>query len=565
MKTAQFGITMWVLLFCVFSISKLPAESRNGLVAWYPFAGNAQDASGNGHHGTVSGPNLVNDRFSNPSNAYNFYRTEHDYISVPDHPDLQISDALTIAIWAYRPGYYTPSSFEDLVMKGNDSYGFQYNNSTNEVLFHLTSNGWRNLNSNFVPVMQNWYHIAGTYDGAWQRVYVNGVETNSQYFTGGINTNNLPLTFGSQVASDNDWYNGILDDCCIFNRALSADEIWDLYKIGLDTSALASPQAVSISQALSNVNINWDPVTNAESYKVYSSDFPYTGFTVDESGVFGSNSWNTISQDRKFYKVSAVNAQIGIIPDLVFVEGGTFNNGVSDVTLSSFSISKYEITQSQFYHFTGETYSYGFGGGLLHPVYNVTWLKAIAYCNLLSIEEGLTPCYNLGDWGIDPHNWPLDFHTQQSYHNLVNCNWSANGYRLPTEMEWEFAARGGNLSNGYTYSGGNNASQVAWYYYNSGSYAISHQVGTKTANELGLYDLSGNIREFVWDKYGDLPEGPQTNPTGALASSTRVHRGGSFSSGLTDLTVFSRSDADPHIPYHTNGFRVCRSYIGSGR
>jgi formylglycine-generating enzyme required for sulfatase activity len=130
-------------------------------------------------------------------------------------------------------------------------------------------------------------------------------------------------------------------------------------------------------------------------------------------------------------------------------------------------------------------------------------------------------------------------------------------------MEWEFAARGGNLSNGYTYSGGNTASAVAWYYSNSGSYPISHQVGTKAANELGLHDMSGNIGEFVWDKFGDLPEGPQSNPTGALTSSIRSLRGGHFSSGLSYITVSYRSAVEPHNPYHTYGFRVCRSSPGA--
>jgi len=88
-------------------------------------------------------------------------------------------------------------------------------------------------------------------------------------------------------------------------------------------------------------------------------------------------------------------------------------------------------------------------------------------------------------------------------------------------------------------------------------------VGTKAANELGLHDMSGNAGEFVWDKYGNLPEDPQTNPTGALASSYRVHRGGHFSSGVSYITVSYRSNIDPHNAYFTAGFRVCRSYPGT--
>jgi len=561
MKTVHVSYgTLILLLFVVFSLP-IPALSRNGLVAWYPFDGNAQDASGNGHHGTVSGANLINDRFSNPNSAYNFYQIEHDYISVPDHPDLQISNAITIAIWGFRPGYYYPDGFEDLVMKGNDSYGFQYNNSTDEILFHLTSNGWRNLNSNFEPIMQNWFHIAGTYDGEWQRVYVNGIETNSQYFTGGIQTNNSPLYFGYQVAGDNAWYNGFLDDCCIYNRALSADEIWDLYKIGVNTHSLSSPQDLMISHAGGNVDLSWSPVSNADNYRVYSSDSPYEGFSIDDSGSLGINSWTSSASDsRRYYRVSAANSDPGHVPEMVPVQGGTFNNGVSDVTLSGFSIGKYEITQSQYYQITGETFNYGFGGGPNHPVYNISWLQTIAYCNLLSMDQSLSPCYALGAWGSNPYNWPNGYHLDNGYHNVVVCDWGANGYRLPTEMEWEFAARGGNLSNGYTYSGSNTPGIVAWYYQNSGSYAISHQIGTKAPNELGIYDMSGNVREFVWDKYGDLPEEPQTNPDGVETSSYRVYRNGSFSSGLQYITVTFRSNQYPNASDHTTGFRVCRSY-----
>jgi len=112
------------------------------------------------------------------------------------------------------------------------------------------------------------------------------------------------------------------------------------------------------------------------------------------------------------------------------------------------------------------------GIGDNYPVNKVSWFDAVEYCNALSRKEGLTPCYSGSD-------------------NSIRYNFNANGYRLPTETEWENAARGGNSSRGYTYAGGNNAGNVGWYEDNSNS--KTHPVEQKQANELGLYDMSGNV------------------------------------------------------------------------
>ena len=256
----------------------------------------------------------------------------------------------------------------------------------------------------------------------------------------------------------------------------------------------------------------------------------------------GVSSTATVAQTQNTTSTTKVN------DGFVFVEGGTFSMGsdngynyekpVHSVTLSSFYMCDHEVTQAEFKAVMGTNPSRHIGNN--YPVECVSWNDAIEYCNRLSLNKGLTPCYKFLD-------------------GTVICDWYANGYRLPTEAEWEYAARGGNKSLGYTYSGSNNLGFIAWYKENSNNQ--SHEVKTKLSNELGLYDMIGNVHEWCWDWYESTyySYSVDTNPHGELTGSYRVIRGGSYSTEVSYSNIFNRSGDTADGVFINLGFRVVRN------
>ncbi len=265
--------------------------------------------------------------------------------------------------------------------------------------------------------------------------------------------------------------------------------------------------------------------------------------------------------------------------EMVRVEGGSFQMGttsgfddenpVHQVTVSTFYMSRYEVTHGQYLEFLNgagvsaagrlngnevidmEDYYVAFshdgtlfsfsGSGAADsidcPVIEVTWYGAAEYANWLSAESGLTKVYTING-------------------STVTADWSANGYRMPTEAEWEYAARGGNASKGYLYAGSDNAGEVAWYGDNSGD--RTHPVGGKAPNELGLYDMSGNVSEWCWDWYGSYSSGSQSDPGGPASGSRRVFRGGRWNIGAWALRSTDRNGYSPDFCYYDLGFRLVR-------
>ncbi len=266
------------------------------------------------------------------------------------------------------------------------------------------------------------------------------------------------------------------------------------------------------------------------------------------------------------------------VPDnLVLIQGGSFKNTHSNyygkaVTVSDFYIGKYDVTQKEWVEVMGSNPSKFRGDNF--PVEMVSWYDSIEYCNKRSIKEGLEPYYNIDKDNKDPNNKPdPEFGDLDTTKWTVTINPKANGYRLPTEAEWEYAAGGGQMSKSYTYSGSEDVDEVAWYWRNSGDHPLAgfwlwpvieqnhdqtKPVGSKKPNELGLYDMSGNVRQWCWDWIGGL-KANVANPNGSKSGFRRVWKGGGWMGAAEFCEPAFRGALAANGKGPDQGFRVCRN------
>ncbi|MCF7730935.1 MAG: formylglycine-generating enzyme family protein [Akkermansiaceae bacterium] len=335
----------------------------------------------------------------------------------------------------------------------------------------------------------------------------------------------------------------------------------------------------------------WQTKTD-ETYDLWRSDDLAAWIHVEgypRAGTGGVMEHPFTAGTRGFFRIAS---QAAVPEGFALIPAGSFQMGdqssplvgfsdelpVHTVQVSAFYMAKYAVTKEEWDAVRAWGLNNGYdinaagvsGKGTNHPVHSITWYDMVKWCNARSQKENLTPCYTMTG---------STYKAGQS--DAVVCNWNATGYRLPSEAEWEKAARGGQSgknfpwgdsikhsnanyrANGSAYSYDTSGYTSYTYHptYAVGGYPYSSPVGSFAPNGYGLYDMAGNMWEWCWDWSGSYPSTSQTDPRGASSGSLRVGRGGSWDDYAINCRVAIRGYGYPTDSFSSLGFRVARSSV----